>query len=89
MGVTWTKLARPAVTGDYGLGVDEIANPTSIIAFRSAGPQTNLDEVARRPYCQGEEAVSWLIDSVRFPTGIARGLETQLAMKVHAASLRV
>lgn len=88
MTVSNSKLQRPAVSGEYGLGVDNISEPTRLIAFRSEGGNSPYLEVASADYSSIEDRVRWLVDTVGFPEGRARALEVQLSEKVLAASFR-
>jgi hypothetical protein len=87
MTVTRSKLQRPAVYSDYGLGVDDVSRPTHVSAYRSPGPGSSFDEVATRTYAEFDDILGWLIESVGFPHGVARALVVQLTQKVHAAGL--
>ena len=88
MTVTRTKLQKPAVYGDYGLGVDDISRPSHVFAYRSPGPGSAFDEVATREYADVDATLGWLVDAVGFPEGVARALVVQLSQKVSAAGLR-
>ncbi len=88
MTVTRSKLQRPAVYGDYGLGVDDVSRPTHVSAYRSPGSGSAFDEVATREYADVDGILGWLVDAVGFPEGVARALVVQLTQKVHAAGLR-
>ena len=90
MTVTRTKLEKPAVYGDYGLGVDDVSRPTRLVAYRAPGVGSSFDEVATTPYADGDvdATVGWLVRSVEFPRGVARALVVQLTQKLCAAALR-
>jgi hypothetical protein len=88
MTVTRTKLQKPAVYGDYGLGVEDISRPGHLSAYRSQGPGSAFDEVATREYADVDATLGWLVDAVGFPEGVARALVVQLTQKVTAAGLR-
>jgi len=88
MTVSRTKLQQPAVSGDYGLSVNDVALPSRISALRSDGPNSPFKEVGVSDYGEVDDTIDWLIGPMGFPDGVARALVVQLCQKVHAAGLR-
>jgi hypothetical protein len=88
MTVSNTKLQRHAVSGDYGLSVNDVALPSRISALRSDRPSFPFKEVGGIAYGEVDDTVEWLIGTMGFPDGVARALVVQLYQKVHAAGLR-
>jgi hypothetical protein len=84
MTVTFSKPQRPATYAGYGLGVDDVASPTELIAYRSPPGSPPLSEVvATRAYSDADDIVEWL-GSAGFP-----GRRCQSAGRTsHAEGLR-
>lgn len=87
MTVTRTKLQEPATFGEFSLGVDDVFRPGRVSAYREVSKGTK-EEVATTACVDSDQLVEWLVDDVGFPAGASRALAVQLALKMHAATLR-
>lgn len=87
MGVTTTKLRQPARFHEFGLGVDDVFDPSRMLAYRQS-PRGTMEEVASIGLLSGDELLEWLVNVVGFPAATSRALDVQLAQKLHAAALR-
>lgn len=87
MTVTRTKLHEPATFGEFSLGVDDVFRPGRVSAYHEVS-QGIKEEVAVTACMESDQLVEWLVDHVGFPAGASRALAVQLALKLHAATLR-
>ena len=89
MTVTQTQLERPAWFKGWGLGVNNLARPSRVFAYKGANVRNPGDPIATADYekvCG--DLVGWLVTIVGTPERIAHALDTQLSMKFTGASLR-